>query len=174
MQCSTCIKQIASIRWCCIAIALGWVEYLCFYCTVCSVVWQTRRLPGWQKYYLEFWACMEIRIQREKSVPVEREDEEEIQQCNSEFTELYILGGQQWCILLPLNLLLLLPLLLLLLFHLPLSPFPSPLPHFFLIKNVLSFFTDNMNSDRKYTQVQSQNTVLMLCVWEFWGFQMSI
>ena len=31
---------------------------------------------------------MEIRIQREKSVPVEREDEEEIQQCNSEFTEL--------------------------------------------------------------------------------------
>ena len=88
MQCSTCIKQNASIRWCCIAIPLGWVEYLCFYCTVCSVVWQTRRLPGWQKYYLEFWACMEIRIQREKSVPVETEDEEEIQQCNSEFTEL--------------------------------------------------------------------------------------
>lgn len=46
------------------------------------------------------------------------------------YRTVYILGGQQWGILLPLNLLLLLPLLLLLLFHLPLSPFPSPLPHF--------------------------------------------
>ena len=56
------------------------------------------------------------------------------------YRTVYLLGGQQWCSLLPLNLLLLFPLLLLLLFHLPLSPFPSPLSHFFSSKvSCLSF-----------------------------------